>query len=449
VSVADERVVLVAYPVLLDCSCLNGRGWVRHLPSSKSAAYSRRVLLPPILEVFVVWHPDDELGEWVAATVADHFHSAPFAGLAGGAVEVYVRSASWDGAGSPPRPMPFMEPLPYGLRAPEFTAVVPVVSTHFARAHDDHPAWQRYVDAIAEAHGRDGVGVYTVVDPDLDLSRTGLMQALSRPQTLPQVDRADPTALCRELAQGIAQRVAAPDGTSAERITVFVSHTKHRSLAEDDEDGPRLYDQVRQVIAQTRLSDFFDARDLQTADDWASVLDDKASTSALLIVRTDRYAGREWTQREVLQAKLNGMPAVTLYAMRDGEDRGSFLMDHLPAVACNLDDPDPAISAALNRLVDEALKRALWRAQTVYLIQGGFDWLPAHAPEPVTAAPWLREHRDKDADDRHVWIIHPDPPLGPKERDVLVELCGLAGFDANVDILTPRTFASRGGRLRS
>lgn len=406
------------------------------------------MLLPPILELFVVWHPDDGLGAWVAETVADHFHSAPFAGLAGGAVEVYVRSVPWDGANGPPRPMPFMEPLPYGLRAPEFTAVVPVVSTRFARNYDDDPAWQAYVNAIAEAHGRDGVSVYTVVDHDPDTSGTRLMRALSRPQALPRVDRNDPGALCRELAQAIAQRVAVPDGAPAERITVFVSHTKHRSLAEDDEDGPRLYDEVRQVIARTRLADFFDARDLQTADDWASVLDDKASTSALLIVRTDRYAGREWTQREVLTAKLSGMPAVTLHAMRYGEDRGSFLMDHLPAVVCRLDDPAPAILAALNRLVDEALKRALWRAQTVYMLEHGFDWLPAHAPEPITAGRWLRDHRDKDANDRHVRIIHPDPPLGPKERDALVDLCGLAGFDDDVEILTPRTFASRGGRLR-
>lgn len=407
------------------------------------------MLLPPILEVFIVWHPDDELGEWVAETVADHFHSAPFAGLAGGAVEVYVRSAAWDGTGGPPRSMPFMEPLPYGLRAPEFTAVVPVVSIRFARSYDDDAGWRKYVDAIAEAHGRGGVAVYTVVDHNVDMSGTGLMRALSQPQALPPVDRDDPPALCRDLAQAIAQRVSAPAGAPANRITVFVSHTKHRSLAEDDEDGPRLYDEVREVISRTRLADFFDARDLQTADDWASVLDERASTSALLIVRTDRYAGREWTQREVLHAKLAGMPAITLQALRDGDDRGSFLMDHLPAVACRLDDPAPAIWAALNRLVDEALKRALWRAQTVYLVEHGFDWLPAHAPEPVTAGPWLREHRGRDADDRHVWIIHPDPPLGPKERDVLVELCGLAGFDDDVDILTPRTFASRGGRLQS
>jgi hypothetical protein len=406
------------------------------------------VLLPPILEVYVVWHPDDGLGEWVAGTLADHFHAAPFTGLAGGAVEVYVRSVAWDGADGPPRPMPFMEPLPCGLRGPEFTAVVPVVSTRFARAYDDAATWRSYVEAIAGAHGRDGVGVYTVVDHDANVSATGLMRALSRPQAMPRIDRDDPAAVCRELAQAIAQRVTTPNGEAPERITVFVSHTKHRSLAEDDGDGPRLYDEVRQVIARTRLADFFDARDLQTADDWAAVLDDKAATSALLILRTDRYAGREWTQREVLQAKLAGMPVVTLHAMRDGEDRGSFLMDHLPVVACRLDEPVPAITTALNRLVDEALKRALWRAQSVYLLEHGFDWLPAHAPEPVTAGPWLRAHRDNDPDDRHVWIIHPDPPLGPKEREVLVELCGLAGFYDDVDIVTPRTFASRGGRLR-
>lgn len=408
------------------------------------------MLLPPILEIFVLWHPDDRLGQWLAGTLSEHFHGTPFAGLAGGAVEVYIRSERWQRPSGPPRPMPFMEQLPYGLRGPQFTAVVPVVGTYLARAYDDDPAWRGYVDAVADAHGRDGVHVFPLVDRGPDLSRTPLRETLSRPQALPAADPDDPAAVCRELAQAIAQRVAADGGDGAsERITVFVSHTKHRSLAEQDEDGPRLFDQVRAVIARTRLADFFDARDLQTADDWAAALDDKASNSALLIVRTDRYAGREWTQREVLIAKQHGMPTVTLYAMRHGEDRGSFLMDHLPAVVCPVDSPDDAIAAALNRLVDEALKRVLWMAQTVYLREHGFDWLPAHSPEPVTAGPWLQGHRDAVGDDRHVWIMHPDPPLGPKERDVLVQLCGLAGFDDDVDILTPRTFASRGGRLRT
>jgi hypothetical protein len=44
-------------------------------------------------------------------------------------------------------------------------------------------------------------------------------------------------------------------------------------------------------------------------------------------------------------------------------------------------------------------------------------------------------------------MMHPDPPLGPRERKVLLDMCGIAGIDGSLDILTPRTFAARGGKL--
>ena len=97
----------------------------------------------------------------------------------------------------------------------------------------------------------------------------------------------------------------------------------------------------------------------------------------------------------------------------------------------------------------EALKHRLWEYQSVYLRDGGFDWLPVHSPEPVTTGPWLQKHKAEKPDDRQIWIIHPDPPLGPREHDVLVDMCRLAGFADEVEIFTPRTFASRGGELPS
>ena len=63
------------------------------------------MLIPPILDVFVVWHPDDAIGEMALEWLSEHFHSTAFAGLAGGAVEVYGRSVGWDGPEAPPRPL--------------------------------------------------------------------------------------------------------------------------------------------------------------------------------------------------------------------------------------------------------------------------------------------------------------------------------------------------------
>lgn len=405
--------------------------------------------LPPILEVFLVWHPDDgDVGEPAAATLATHFHSTAFSGLAGGAVEFYVRNEGWESASGAPRPLAFMIPWPHGLPSAEFTAVVPVLGSGMARAYSQDAEWREYLQAIFAANGTNGIGVYPIRDPEAGIDSSGLIEAVGSIQTLHRDSTSDGPTLCRDLSQAITQNLN-PGTEGPARIKVFVSHTKHHSPDELDTDGEVLFESVREVLRSTRLDEFFDASDLQPGSKWAETLDAEAGRCALLMVRTDKYAGREWTQREVFIAKKHDLPIVVLYALRSGEERGSFLMDHVPAIPCNLDNPRQDIIKALNRIVDESLKRELWKAQTVYMAQHGFDWLPVHAPEPVTAGGWLRRHQQERPTDNHVWVVHPDPPLGPNERDVIVELCALAGYSDQVDIFTPRTFAARGGRLPS
>lgn len=404
--------------------------------------------LPPILDVFVLWHPDDPFGREVLSSLAKHFHSPAYSGLAGGAVEVYGRWEAWYTPTGAPRPLALDEPLPGDLPRAQFNAVIPVLSTPMARAYRDDMSWRAYIDGLSALHGSAGIGIYPLISPDSQISGSLLARTFGGVQMLPRESASDAASLGREVSQAIAQRVGSEFGL-APRIRVFVSHTKHDSLEEADEDGPKLFEAVRLTIAGTRLATFFDAQDLQPGSNWEHELDESAATCALLMVRTDRYSSREWTQREVLTAKRHDVPIVGMYALTAGEERGSFLMDHVPSLPCKVDQPQSDIQLALNRLVDEVLKRVLWLAQTTYLSEDGFDWTPVHSPEPVTLTPWLTTHKRDDPDDNHLWIIHPDPPLGPKEREVVTELCALAGFTTNVDVLTPRTFAARGGRLYS
>lgn len=402
--------------------------------------------IPPILDVFVVWHPDDRIGAERFAELHDHFHSPAFSGLAGGAVEVYARSSPWTGA--VPRPLGIDTPLVGDLPAAQFNAIVPVIDTNLARAvADPTNAWGTYIREIAALSQRTGVGVYPVVADGFQWGSTVINEILGESQTVPSAVNTDIGLFGRELAQAITQRIQHEEGLPT-RLKVFVSHTKHRSSEEAARSGPAVFERVRERILQTHLTTFFDAQDIQPGDDWERTLEEGAARSALLMVRTDVYAGRDWTQREVHTAKRSGMPVVCMYALTSGEERGSFLMDHVPSVVCDLADPDRGIELALNRLVDEALKNTLWRAQTSYLAKDGFDWLPAQSPEPTTLAPWLAEHQVKEPDDKHLWVIHPDPPLGPAERRVLLQLCTVAGYDVDVDIFTPRTFAARGGALK-
>ena len=408
------------------------------------------MLIPPVLEVFVLWHPDDAAGGQVAATLLEHFHGTAFAGLVGGAVEVYTRSAGWNTQGGPPRPLPFTEPLPNGLAAAAVSVIVPVLGTNLARAAQDHEQWRDYLQAVAAAPDTDpSVAVFGLQVDDAAMASGGQLSAIfGDKQRLASGGVTNGAALCRDLAHSITGFVS---GSPGQPLRVFISHTKRNSPEEEPDRVQGLVSLVRDVIGQTHLAPFFDAADLQPGALWEDELTKTAESSALLIVRTDLYASREWCQREVLAAKRADMPVVALQALHDGEERGSFLMDHIPSVSCDRSDIDEqrsAIEAALNKLVDEALKRALWQHQRSRLASYGFDWLPANAPEPTTLAAWLRTVTKQVTPQDRLFVLHPDPPLGHAEVDAIGDVLAVANLIDLVEILTPRTFASRGGQVR-
>ena len=403
-------------------------------------------VLPPVLEIYVVWHPDDTEGGRLAEWLLEHFRGTPYAGLVGGAVDVYTRSVPWGAGSDAPRPLPFQVPLPHNLPAARVTAVVPVVGARLARAvEDEGSGWRAYLkDMRAAAETSPApIGVFPVrlrgsVDRELE-------RLLGDLQQLDRVSAEDPATLCRELSQSIAQLVNDPFG---DRLTVFISHTKRHSPAEEPDYVDDLVARVRETIGATHLRTYFDAADVQPGSEWDEELRSSAASSALLAIRTDLYAGREWCQREFVIAKQSGMPIVTLNAVRRREERGSFLMDHVPTVRCDDGDEEArrrSIEDALNLLVDGALRRAIWGVQKDELGSRGIEWAPLHAPEPATAIPWLLENRTRVKEDGRILVMHPDPPLGPDERDVIDKLFEIAGANAQIDVVTPRTYASRGG----
>ena len=403
-------------------------------------------MLPPILEIYVLWHPDDSEGERIADWLLDHFHGTPYVGLIGGAVEVYTRSVPWGRAAEAPRPLPFQEPLPHGLPAPRVTAVVPILGVRLARAvESDGSPWKRYISGMLEvATQHEDVGIFPIRLPGCvggDL--TNLLGGL---QALHASSAHDRGVLCREISQQVAQMIGAPLGN---RLTVFISHTKRHSPDEEPDEVDALVARVRSRIAETHLEAYFDDAALQPGSDWAQQLLHNAASNSLLAVRTDLFAGREWCQAEFRAAKQAGMPVVTLSAVRRSAERGSFLMDHVPVVGYRDHDDgakDRSIDEALNLLVDGALRRALWRILEEHLPGLGVDWAPPEAPEPVTAIPWLQRHREAGGAASQIVVMHPDPPLGPDEAEVMEQLFTLAGLGDKVSVVTPRTYAGRGGR---
>lgn len=415
-------------------------------------------MLPPVLELYAVWHPGDVKGSRIAEEFVEHFHGTAFTGLIGGAIEAFVRSEGWRSAEDAPRPIPCADtPLPNNIQQARFTVIVPLMGTEMAAAIESGSSpWQGYIEEIGRLQRETPrqVGVFPYLLDQGAAEGTVLGNLLAPYQRIaaspPDADgETEITLRCRDLAQGIAQLLSGEDG---KRLTVFISHTKRNFPGE--EDTSELIAMVRQVIADTHLREFFDASDLQPGRDWNAELRTNAATGALLALRTDLYPSREWCQREMLIAKRQGMPVIIMDAPGLGEERGSFLMDHVPRVPARMEGGHwrkEDIYRALNLLVDECLKRALWGYQQE-LSKDRPDleiaWWAPHAPEPLTLVQWLEDAKRAGTlppGDSIVRILHPDPPLGADERFVLEQVLSLDRANGKLDIMTPRLLAARGG----
>ena len=424
---------------------------------------SRPATTRPLLDIIVIHHPESLHGNQVFVRLRDHYHSPAFAGLVGGSVEVYHRSIPWSSTDpqSAPRPVPASDSHPL---AAQITVVIPVIDTSLIRATTTvGTPWSLYLNDALKTYDNDTSrrlvipviinSAFPTHGPLADLlnNTQGIHVSaahLAIPNHSTSIDKEGETTtwidhlfLEREISQAIVQHIS-PNWSIDHPLKVFISHTKKETSGEED-----VTDIVKKIIDTTHLDSFFDERSIQTGDKWKEALQDNASNCALLMIRTDLYASRLWTQKEVLLAKEHDVPIVTLSALARGEERGSFLMDHVPTVAFSSADTDSSVARALCRLVDEALKRTLWGLQALYTSDTGFDWKPVHAPEPTTVTTWLKNH---PRDDRHLWVIHPDPPLTSHEKNLIRDMCELAGFkrnDASLTIVTPREFLSRGGAL--
>lgn len=414
-------------------------------------------MLIQVLEIYVVWHPKDMAGAAVADDLAEHFQCGAYASLLSGAVEVYVRSAPWrDGdADDAPRPITWPGTAAHhdGPAPAQFVAVVPLIGLKMARAVERAGSpWHAYFTDVAAAQARDADHV-RLFPMRLGKPQDGRLrsmiaanQYLAEPDPNALVAEPLPAVRRRDLAQGIAQWASPVTG---ERLRIFISHTKRQGTP--NEPVGELVNAVRAVLDSGRVASFFDARELQPGEDWDRALREEAATSALLAVRTDLYASREWCQREMLTAKEHGMPVVVLEALTEGETRGSFLMDHTPRIPVRRKASggwdETGILRAVNLLADAWLHRVLWLRQRAISRSGeaGRYWWAPQAPEPSTLTAWLPELRGScgDGPDGALRILHPDPPLAAEERLVLHRIATLAGHGA-LDLSTPRLLSARG-----
>ena len=445
----------------------------------------------------MVWHPKDEEGALICDTLFNHYHSETFNGLPENAIEVYGRSSTPDPKNNFSSTIPPIittdgtighESRNLSENIAEYSVVLVFIGEHIVRSSlQADNEWYNYLNDILriqqytnKKHSR------TLILPILpthvtDYSNSPIISKLLDRQGVSQGDvgtknsdnekrsAASHGELMRDLGQAIVQILLSPKDQQ-EKLQIFVSHSR-ADIPESD--LINIYPQgvvakVRAWANKTKLNNF--VHDLQPGAPWDDSIRQQVRNGALLMVRTDQYSRREWTQWEVIEAKRANAPIVCLDAATETRQQGSFIFDSVPRIVFpstekeveseNINELQAyAIIKALNLLVDISLKHKLWSHQvgqqnpsspwkTLALPwsqrniteESHFFTFTPQPPEPALLPSILCGLSSKSSENKHIWIMHPDPPIFPAEHDVIVECGSLAGFERqNIHIITPRT----------
>lgn len=447
----------------------------------------------PILDIFVIWHPDDKEGALICDTLLNHYHSERFAGLAENAIEVYGRTSSKALNNSTNATIPpILTPegtigsthQNYTKDVAEYSTILVFIGEHLIRSSlQTGEEWYNYLsDVLKIQQHSDKENSRTLILSILpehlpDYSNSPIISKLLERQGVSQgnvgltkrdtgnASVSGDGELMRDLGQAIIQNLLCRNNQQ-ERLQVFVSHCR-ADIPKSDLNC--IYPQgvaakARAWINKTKLDHFF--HDLQSGELWDDSIRQQVRNGALLMIRTDQYNQREWTQWEVLEAKRFNTPVVCLDATTKTQQQGSFIFDNIPTIIYppaderleseTLNDlQGHAVIKALNLLVDISLMRKLWNHQsnpwkTISLpySQGNAEeethyfTSTSQLPEPTLIPSILHGAPSESSKNKHLWIMHPDPPAYPAEHDAIVNCATLAGFDRqNIHVTTPRTMA--------
>ena len=226
----------------------------------------------------------------------------------------------------------------------------------------------------------------------------------------------------------------APDRMQAP-VRIFLSHAK-ADLDKQHHDDPVR--QVRNLLNELPVEQWFDAQQIATGQDFADAISAGIRDSSIMLAfQTDHYSSRPWCRREVLEAKRFGAHVLMVEALQSGEPRSFPYAGNVPTVRWQF-RKDARVDA--QRVIDRAVLEALRFKHNRAVLDSTAapdEWVLPAAPEALTLAIACA---DLDHDKT---FLYPDPPLGREELQVLQQLRPKARF------LTPLSKVARWQRPAS
>jgi len=262
-----------------------------------------------IPEVYILWHPQCVLGETLARKILEWLR--PGNGLG---PEVFYRSLpapeAWpDGRLPPALPGEQRSSVTDTIRqkVSNLQVVLPLIDENMVADQ----TWRYWLERLAAPGTSEPRKIVPValdataynMPPgirDLNYLRPTGLPLTAENMTGPAFD-AMLRSLLKQLTEAMCRlllpRTAAADASTARdalpKVNVFLSHAK--------QDGVLPARRLRDYIySQTQLTAFYDENDIAFGSGFSRVIQDGiADTSALIVVRSARYASRPWCRREL------------------------------------------------------------------------------------------------------------------------------------------------------
>jgi CHAT domain-containing protein len=208
---------------------------------------------------------------------------------------------------------------------------------------------------------------------------------------------------------------------------LFISHAKV-DLARTDKAAEKLH---QYVVTETTGKAFFDKVSVLPGEELAEQLEREATQGVFVIVRGDLYSSRAWCRQELLLAKQQRLPIVTVELLSSGESRSAAYSGNGVTITWDRAAPDAAAAQVLTLAMVERVRHLFFQAEARRVIEAAGlpnDTECLSRPPEVLDVVALRRRPEST-----IVLLHPDPPLPVFERTVL-EDC-----DKRVRTATPTT----------
>jgi hypothetical protein len=379
----------------------------------------------PLLNLFIVWHPDAENQcQPLAQALYQAFNRDPDHPMARGiGIPTYFRSVNQPGKDLPSS---------IDLNAAAHTVILVLGEANLV--NDD--AWGDYLaDYYRRCKTSDGKHLFLPValsasafnlHPDVAASNFVRLFDMATEQISSRLLHFATHALAR-LLDGEQTSTALGNVLSPTSIKLFISHTKR------EPDSLALALALKEALDKTQLGRFFDSVNIASGHDFAEEIAANIEQAALLAIRSDRYSESPWCRMEVLWAKRYNRPIVVVDALKLHEDRSFPYMSNVPAIRFDTELDAEDAPGKLQAVIDFALLEVLRITyQKRYL-----EHLQSQGYLPKDAIILSRPPEPRDLHQRagkHL-LVYPDPPLGKEEADELTS--------DSVELRTPTTLHDR------